>query len=155
MDGAGAGGEARARQARGVGKRLRLVLLAAAGAVLAVNIWTGAPLLALWVGSQVAPASGTSMSAILVVLGVLAATVAALAWLLAHVNAAYNALLGRREERRVAPWLRSMRAERRQYERSRRQLTAVERVAILSVVAAVLALEVWFFLFAHYHLSSG
>jgi|SRR5579875_290288 len=155
MEGVRPGGQAQVGRPHGVATRVRLVVLAAASAVISVNIWTGAPLLALWVGSKVAPASGTSMGAIVVVLAVLAATVSGLAWLLARINAAYDQLIGRDQGRRVAPWLRSMRAERRQYERSRRQLTAVERLAIVSVVCAVFALEVWFFLFAHYHLPGS
>jgi len=145
--------DARSGQAIGLWARVRLVGLAAIAAIVTINLWTGAPLLALWVGSRVAPASGTSMGAIVVVIVVLAATVTALAALLTRVNAAYDRLTGRDQGRRVAPWLRSMRAERKQFERNRRRLSAVERFAILSVVAALLALEVWFFLFAHYSLS--
>ena len=46
--------------------------------VVTLNIWTGAPLLGLWVGSRVAPESGISMCAVLVVIVVIGVAV----WLL-------------------------------------------------------------------------
>ena len=49
--------------------RLTRVGLVAAMAVTSLNVWTGAPLLGLWVGSRLAGDSGTSM------LGVFAAVV--------------------------------------------------------------------------------
>jgi hypothetical protein len=44
--------------------RLERVGLIALMGVVALNIWTGAPLLGLWVGSRVAPESGISMLAV-------------------------------------------------------------------------------------------
>ena len=49
--------------------RLTRVGLVAAMAITSLNVWTGAPLLGLWVGSRLAGESGTSM------LGVFAAVV--------------------------------------------------------------------------------
>ena len=58
--------------------RLKRMMLAIAGALANVNIWTGAPALALWVGAQThewaggrAPGTGVSMQSILIVLVVL------------------------------------------------------------------------------------
>ena len=45
--------------------RLQRVGIVAAMGVVTLNIWTGAPLLGLWVGSRVAPESGISMLAVL------------------------------------------------------------------------------------------
>ena len=43
----------RVRENDGVPDRLKRFLLAALMAVLVLNIWTGGPLLALWLGSRV------------------------------------------------------------------------------------------------------
>jgi hypothetical protein len=131
-------------------RALRRAGVAAAAMLLSVNIWTGAPLLAIWVGSRVVPQSGLSMGAVFVVVAVLVVTVLALVAALGRLSARYDELSGRPSApgRRVAPWLRSMRAERVEYATARAGLGAIERILAFSVVAAVLALEVWFFFFA-------
>jgi hypothetical protein len=131
------------------------IALAAAAAFVTVNIWTGAPLLALWVGSQTAGPSGLSMTAVGVVVVVLLALVLALVWLLGRVNERYDRLTGRTADRRVSPWMRSMRAEREDYMRARHGVSAVERAVVLSVGAAVLVFNVWFFFFAGSSIGSG
>jgi hypothetical protein len=131
---------------------LRKTALATAAVLVSINIWTGAPLLALWVGSRVVPQSGLSMGAVFVVVAVLLAEVLALAMLLVRLNAAYDELTGRPAElRRTSPWLRSMRGEREGLRRARIPSSPIERIAMMSVVSAVLGFEVWFFFFAHYH----
>lgn len=124
------------------------IALAAAAAFVTVNIWTGAPLVALWVGSQAAGPSGLSMTAVGVVVVVLIALVLALTWLLTRINDRYDALTGRTADRRVSPWMRSMRGEREDYTRQKQGISAIERVVVLSVTAAVLVFNVWFFFFA-------
>ncbi len=124
------------------------VALAAAAAFVTVNIWTGAPLVALWVGSQAAGSSGLSMAAVGVVIVVLLALVLALTWLLTRINHRYDQLAGRVAERRVSPWMRSMRSEREDYARERHGTSAVERVVVVGVAAAVLLFNVWFFFLA-------
>lgn len=128
------------------GPLLARVALAAAAAVVTVNIWTGAPLLALWVGSQAAGPSGLSMTAVLLVIVVLVALVLALVRLLAAINARYDELAGRPQMRRVAPWLRSMRGEREEWARQRP--SAVERAVVAAVTVGVLAFNAWFFFLA-------
>lgn len=122
--------------------------LAAAAAFVTVNIWTGAPLLALWVGSQAAGPSGLSMTAVFVVVVVLAVLVLALVRLLTLVNERYDRLTGRAAQRRVAPWMRSMRGEREAYAHAKQGTSAVELVVVVTVAAAVLLFNVWFFFFA-------
>lgn len=129
--------------------------LAAAAAFVTVNIWTGAPLLALWVGSQTAGPTGLSMTAVVVVVVVLLALVLALTALLSAINARYDRLVGREAHRRVSPWMRSMRSERESYLKERQGTTAVERVVVLSVSVAVLVFNVWFFFLAGSPLGSG
>jgi len=135
--------------------RLQRVALAAAAAFVTVNIWTGAPLLALWVGSQAAGPSGLSMTAVGVVVVVLIALVLALTALLTRINARYDRVSGRVVDRRVAPWMRSMRGEREDYMRARQGTSAVERVVVWSVSAAVLVFNVWFFFFSGSPIAPG
>jgi hypothetical protein len=134
---------------------LKRLALAAAAAFVTVNIWTGAPLLALWVGSRTAGPTGISMTAVFVVVVVLAALVLALTVLLTRINARYDRLVGRGVERRVLPWMRSMRGERDAYAKQRQGASAVERVVVISVGAAVLTFNVWFFFFAGSSLPAG
>lgn len=135
---------------------LKRVALASATLLLSVNIWTGAPLLAVWVGSRAVPQSGLSMGAVFLVIVVLAASVIVLVVLLARLNAAYDELTGREQgPRRVAPWLRSMRGERAHATEGGAGISVVERILAASVVAAVLAFEVWFFFFAGSSIGNG
>ena len=86
--------------------------LAGLTAVLAINLWTGAPIFAIWVGSRVQKGTGLTMSTVLVVMAVLAATVTLLVLALMRVEAAYKTVTGQETHRRTSPWLRSMRGER-------------------------------------------
>lgn len=130
--------------------RLKRLGLLIASALVTINIWTGAPLLAVWVGSKIQAAqNGLSMSALLAVIVVLAGSVFVLAWLLARINGRYDELSGRPQgARETSPWLRSMRGERDTDIRRRHGISGVERVVVFSVVAAFLAFEIWFFFFA-------
>jgi hypothetical protein len=130
--------------------RLRRVGLVVATALVTINIWTGGPLFAVWVGSQVQGDTGSpSMGAVFTVILVLAALVAVLAWALTWLNAKYDEVTGRPPAaRQTSPWLRSMRDERESDVRRKFGISAVERVVVITVVAAVLAFEIWFFFFA-------
>jgi hypothetical protein len=120
--------------------------------LVSVNMWTGGPLLALWVGSRVQAAIGQlSMTAVGATVGVLIAETLVLYKLLAVLSARYDEVIGRTRRRQQAPWLKPMTGERRSIE-VRRPLTAVEKIVVISVVAAVLCFEIWFFFFAHYKL---
>jgi hypothetical protein len=123
------------------------ILLAGLTAVLAINLWTGAPLFAIWVGSRVQKGTGLTMSTVLVVMVVLAATVALLVLALTRVEAAYKAVTGQETHRRTAPWLRSMRDERAEFA-ERKGLTGFEKGLTAAVVLGVVAFEGWFFFFA-------
>jgi hypothetical protein len=119
-------------------------------ALAAINIWTGAPLLALWVGSRVVESStGVTMGAVGLIVVVLAATCIALVWVLNWASATHDRLSGRPQTvRRHVPWLRSMRDERVDYEREKQSVTPLERILVITVVVAFLAFEVWFFFFS-------
>jgi hypothetical protein len=127
--------------------RLARVGLAVLAAVLSVNLWTGAPLLAIWVGSRVQGGTGLSMNAVGAVLGTLAVSVAVLVTLLVRVEATYKMLSGQPTKRRTTPWLRSLRDERPELA-VRRSLTGFEKSIVATVVVAIAAFEVWFFVLA-------
>ena len=128
---------------------LKRVGLLSASALAAINIWTGAPLLAVWVGSQVVGDSGLSMGAVFVVIIVLGASCIGLAVALTWLSARYDELTGRPPEaRRTSPWLRSMRGEREEIARKRHGISPIERIVVIAVVACVLVFEIWFFFFA-------
>ncbi|HEX4466576.1 MAG TPA: hypothetical protein VH025_05275 [Solirubrobacteraceae bacterium] len=130
-------------------KRLERALLLAATTLISINIWTGAPLAALWVGSRVVGQRELSMAAVFVVVATLAALLFGMTFALVRLSARYDELVGRPQgERRTVPWLRSMRAEDAAEVSRRRGTTAVEVIVVASTVTAVVALEVWFFFFA-------
>jgi hypothetical protein len=122
----------------------------AAMALATLNVWTGSPLLGLWVGSRVAAGSGTtSLGAI----GAVAATMGAVSYslvrALAWLSDAYDRVTGRQKTmRRHVPWLRSMRGERVQYEHERVGVTPLEKILIATVVIAALVFEIWFFFYS-------
>ena len=136
---------------------LKKIGLVAASALCSINMWTGAPLLAVWVGSKVqGNLNNLSMTAVFSVVVVLAACVFLLAWMLTWINARYDDLTGRpAAARHTSPWLRSMRDEREEDTRRKYGISAIERVVVASVVAAALAFEVWFFFFAGSSLPNG
>jgi hypothetical protein len=130
------------------------IVLGALTTLVSVNLWTGGPLLALWVGSRIQAAVGQlSMAAVAATIGVLILETFLLYKVLAFLNARYNEAIGRTARRQQAPWLKPMSGERRSLA-VRQPLTAVERIVVVSVVAAIMALEVWFFVFAHYTLPN-
>lgn len=146
--------------ARGKGPRhgrhplVRRVFLGILSTLVSVNLWTGGPLFALWVGSKIQAVAGElSMGAVAATLVVLIVESFVLYRLLALISVRYDAAVGRKTKRQQAAWLKPMSGQRRSLEVSE-PLTAVERVVVVSVVVAVLALEVWFFFFAHYTLPN-
>jgi hypothetical protein len=124
------------------------VLMAGATAFLAVNLWTGAPLLALWVGSKVVGRQTLSMQAVFVVVIVLAALLDPMTIALTRLNSAYDRLVGRPEGEDRLAWLRSMNTQREQNLGRRMGISALERIVMASVYVAVIAFLVWFFFFA-------
>src|SRR5580704_2191737 len=75
----------------GVAKR---VGIAAATAVMTLNIWTGAPLAAMWIGSKVAGEHSLSMTGVCVVVLVLAALDFGLTMGLTWLNGRYREIAG-------------------------------------------------------------
>jgi len=128
---------------------VKRVALAAAMAVVTLNVWTGAPLLALWVGSRVQGHSQATMTGIAVVAIVLAIICFLLLRLLRLLGAQYDSVVGASPTvRSHVSWLRSMRGERPEYDGVAPTVTMAERIAIAAVVLAFAVFEVWFFFFS-------
>ena len=136
--------------------RLQRVAIVAAMGVVTLNIWTGAPLLGLWVGSRVAPESGISMFAVLVIVVVIGATAWALLQILGRLQLAYARLSGQPETRRQTAWLKPMSGQRTRGAGGQAPpLMATDYVVVGVVVLAIAAFEVWFFFFAGSSLRAG
>ena len=137
---------------RGAGNLFLRVVLATATTLVSLNLWTGGPLLAVWVGSRIQAAVGTlSMAAVGATVGVLIVITFLLYRVLAWLSVRYNAVIGREMKRQQAAWLKPMSGERRTI-RTREPLTAVEKIVVTMVVLVVEVFVVWFFFFAHYSL---
>jgi hypothetical protein len=132
--------------------RLKRIGVAAATAIVAINIWTGSPLLALWVGSRVQSGSDhPQMTSVLAVIAVLAFQSYVLTKLLVWLGAIDQELSGRPQPRyrEPPPWLRSMHAGSARYPGGPRAgLTTIDRILVVVFVMAVLAMQFWFFFIA-------
>jgi hypothetical protein len=125
------------------------IALAALLTIVGLNVWTGGPLLALWVGSRVQGGGPPTMGAVFVVVVVLAVVCFVLAVLFSHLSRRYQEMTGQAPTvRQHTPWLRSMRGERPQYTGVEPTLTTPERILAGMVVVAFVMFEVWFFFFS-------
>jgi hypothetical protein len=127
---------------------MRRIGLAALMALLVVNVWTGGPLLALWIGARVQSHTKSSLTIAPITAIVVFASLAAISVLLVkslgRVSTAYDRIAGVAPEgRRRDSWVS---VERRSYGRG--SLTALERILVVMVVLAGLAFEVWFFFYS-------
>jgi hypothetical protein len=129
--------------------RLKRAALLTAMVVVGLNIWTGSPLTALWLGSRVNGSGQLTMGAVAVV----AITMLALSLLLIRVlgmlEARHDRLIGRPPpRRRQQPWMRSLSGERKRDEEHRVPISALDVVLVIVVALAIGAFEVWFFFFS-------
>jgi len=145
-----------AENTRPVG-RVKPILLAAAMAFLALNVWTGSPLLAVWIGSKVqGEESQPSMAAYVVVVLSLIAFSWGLYQLLKVVMGAYQDATGTRPTVRThAPWLRSMRGERHEAAGAKSRISGAEKIVVVTVLIAAAAFEVWFFFLSGSSIGGG
>ena len=135
---------------------LKRIALGSLTALVSVNVWTGAPLLAPWVGSKLQHDTGSpSMSAVFIVVAVLAIVELAMLLILSWAGLRYDEAIGRPPLKRRYPWHSSMRGEREEVIAKRQGVTGVERVVVVSVVATSLVFEFWFFFLAGSSLPSG
>ena len=134
---------------------MQRTMLLTATTVIAINIWTGAPLAALWVGSRVVGQRLLSMTAVFVVIVTLALLIGAMGFALVRLGARYDRLVGRPPGKPTpVPWLRSMRAEDTDLLRGERGTSALEMIVLASTVTAIISFEIWFFFFAGSTFSS-
>jgi hypothetical protein len=144
-----AAGGAAAKTSRGPLVVLERIGLGAVTVLLSVNIWTGFPLLALWVGSRFAGGNAFNEGGIVIAIVALIVLMATGLRLLTWLSTRYDLITGRPPKvREPAPWLRSMRSEREAPVRQRRHTNAIEAIVVVTVVAAFIAFEAWFFFFA-------
>ena len=139
-----------------VGRLSTRLLLVAATALATTAAWTGAPLLALWVGSKAQGSTQPTIGSVALVVAVLAVVELALVVLLTRLSERYDRASGRRKEtRRPPPWYSSMRGERDVDVIRHRGVNSVERVVAICCAVALLAFEIWFFFFSGSSLPSA
>jgi hypothetical protein len=143
------------RPRHGVLAMLGRILIAGLAIVISVNLWSGFPILSLWVGSRFAGGDVLSMRGIVVALLTLTAITALGVSALTRLSARYDELTGRPAgPREPTPWMRSLGSERVSETRRRTRVNTVERIMITTVVVAAVAFEVWFFFLAKLALPS-
>jgi hypothetical protein len=119
--------------------------LATVTALATVNVWTGCPLLALWIGSRAVGEHDLSMAAVVVVLLALAVLEGAMLLLLAWLTNAYDELIGLRRSEAEVTWIRRLCAPPEAARARRRlELTSIEGVVVINVYVAVTALAGWY-----------
>jgi hypothetical protein len=128
---------------------LRRLALVSATAVTAVNLWTGAPLLAIWLGAHAQSGQVLSLRGVLVVLVVFTTVAFLLGQALAWLSNRYDVITGRPPlAGETSPWHRAKRGDRVQDIRVRFGVSAPEKAVAVSVMIAVLVLQIWFFVYA-------
>jgi hypothetical protein len=146
----------RTHRSRGYHRRVvKRFGLAALMAFLALNVWTGSPLLALWIGSRIqGENSQPSMGAVAAVILCLIVFSVLLYQALKRVSYSYQEATGTLPTVRThAPWLRSMRGERPDYQTAR--ISGAERIVVVVVILAAVAFEAWFFFFSGSSIGGG
>jgi hypothetical protein len=129
------------------------LLMAAATAFLAINLWTGAPLFSLWVGSRVVGQRQLSMGAVGVVVITLAILVLAMAFALSWLDATYKRVTGHPLRENRFTWLRSMNIEHETVGEGIRT-SMLERIVMINVYVVVIIMVAYFFLVPQSPLSS-
>ncbi|MGZ5387340.1 MAG: hypothetical protein ACXWZV_07695 [Solirubrobacterales bacterium] len=129
--------------------KLKRYAIVIATAFASVNLATGAPVLALWIGSQVQPGRLLSIWGVVTVIAVMGVMAFLVGLALVWLSAKYDELTGRpHTARETSPWHRAKRGDRVQDIRTRFGISAPEKAIAAVVILAMLALQVWFFLYA-------
>jgi hypothetical protein len=122
---------------------LKRAAMAGVTALVTVNVWTGCPLLALWVGSRAVGTGDLSMAAVVVVLLVLGVLELAMLFVLAWLTNVYDGMIGLRRPEHTATWMRRLCAPESAGLNRRLQITTLEGIVVINVYVAVSALAVW------------
>ena len=132
---------------------LFLIALMAVGSVV---MWLGVPLGLIYGASRLADTSAPTLGPYLLVFIGLPIGMAVMAKLLGYLDRVHQSYTRTGDDRpQQAPWMRSMRGEREDYMRKRHGTSAIERVVVYSVSAAVLVFNVWFFFFSGSPMGNG
>ncbi len=126
---------------------LKRVAMAVVTAVVTVNVWTGCPLLALWVGSH-AVASELSMTAVVVVLIVLGLLELAMVFVLSWLTNVYDEMIGLQRPEQQATWIRRLCAPESAGLNRKLGISSLEGIVVINVYVAVITLLVWYLFFA-------
>lgn len=127
---------------------LKRVAMAGMTALVTVNVWTGCPLLALWVGSRAVGTGELSMAAVVVVLVVLGLLEFAMMLVLAWLTDIYDELIGLQRPEQSATWIRRLCAPESAGLDRRLQITTLEGIVVINVYVAVTTLVAWYLFFA-------
>jgi hypothetical protein len=112
--------------------------------VAALSLWTVIPLTWIWIGSRLSDTQFPSGGPYMIVLVGIVVSILLITWLIGRLNLLYVRITGNNRVSSIRPaWLRSMRDEIRH-----EGPTVVETVIVGSVILALLAITVWFFLLA-------
>ncbi len=122
-------------------------LLAAGTAFLAINLCTGAPLLALWVGSRVVGQRQITMTAVFLVVVVMAALMAALVLGILWLSATYNRITGQPQPEERLTWLGAWNVKQETVSNGL-AASMLERIVMATTCTAVVLFILWFFVFA-------
>jgi hypothetical protein len=120
--------------------------MAAITALVTVNVWTGCPLLALWVGSRAVGTGDLSMAAVVVVLVVLGLLELAMMFVLAWLTNVYDEMIGLQRSGHSATWMRRLCAPESAGLNRKLRITTLEGIVVINVYVAVSALGVWLLL---------
>jgi hypothetical protein len=130
---------------RRAGRNVAASLLVVLMIVAALSMWTAIPLGWVWIGSQVSEGQAPSGGPYMVVLFGIVISILVISWLLSRMNQLYVSLTGTRHVDPIRPaWLKSLRDS----EAPRSGPTVLETVIVSSVVLAILAMTIWFFVAA-------
>jgi hypothetical protein len=132
----------------GLSANLKRVTMAGFTALVTVNVWTGCPLLALWVGSRAVGAGELSMFAVVVVLVVLGLLELAMMFVLAWLAGVYDELIGLQRPEQSVTWIRRLCAPESAGLNRRLRITTLEGIVVINVYVAVTTLVVWYLFFA-------
>jgi hypothetical protein len=127
------------------GRHVAATVTVAAMIVAALSMWTAIPFGWIWIGSKISDTQAPSGGPYMVVIVGIVTSILVISWLLGRLNRLYVHLTGTDNVGPIRPaWLKSMRDERA----APRVPTVLETVVVSSVVIAVFAMAVWFFLIA-------
>jgi hypothetical protein len=121
------------------------IFLVALMAIGSVVMWLGVPIGLIYLASQVSNASQLTMGPVLIILLGLPIGMTIVGKCLGWLDRRHQVITGAGgEERRDAPWLKSMRGERT----NTRRAGVLDKVMIISVSFALVCFAIWFFGFA-------